>query len=81
MKKFSNKFHVISREGIPIIYPTFILRLDGKSIHDIVALEAYAASIKPEDPDFADELMYIARLARDNSNFTQQQLTLALKTR
>lgn len=81
MSEYTNKFHVVRRDGRPVPYPTFVLRLDGKSQHDIVALRAYANSVKEEDPLLADELLFIARTAEKNKNFTVQQLLLALKAR
>ncbi len=81
MSKYSNKFHVVRRNSTPVPYPTFVLRLDGNDPHAIVALRAYAKSIEDENSELADELLYIARVAEKNKNFTVQQLLLSLKSR
>ena len=81
MLNYTDKYHVVKRDGIPVTWPSFVLRVDGSDPHAIIALETYANSIKEENPQLAEELFFISNKAKKNKITSLRELLVALKAR
>lgn len=80
MSVYTNKYYVARRNGQPVPYPTFCLRLDGKDPHVIPALQAYADSVRSEDEELANELIQIILLlSKEENTITSNNLITALR--